>query len=67
MKISTSNYYFKDPEEYDPPQMSKVLLLTDTGTCVIGCWGEGCIGWLELPRIPIELKAKIKGGEGDMR
>jgi hypothetical protein len=48
---------FLSPVEHPPPAGQKIILLTDTGTAVIGHWSAaGYRGWFPLPRIPEGMK-----------
>lgn len=51
---------FLDPKDHAPPLGAKVLLLTTTGTCVIGTWSSdgGFLAWHPLPKVPPHIKEK---------
>lgn len=42
-----------------PPLGTKLLLLGYTGVGTIGTWGEGCIAWAPMPKIPPHIKRRI--------
>jgi hypothetical protein len=49
---------FFDCAECQPPKGRKLILLTDTETCVIGHYQVGIIGWLPIPKIPQSIKSR---------
>lgn len=51
--------YWLDPAESPPPQACKLLLLTQGGVAVLGHWGDDCVAWSPLPKIPQRLKEKL--------
>lgn len=58
-RVITTDYFYLDPAEHPPPTGVKMILLTSTGTAVIGQWGDkGYRGWYPLPKIPAHLKPK---------
>lgn len=48
-----------DPDEHPPPRAKKLLLLTRGGVAVLGHWGDDCIAWSPLPKIPPKIKEKL--------
>ncbi len=48
-----------DPLEHAPPAAKKLLLLTAGGIATIGQWGDDCVAWAPLPRVPPHLKARL--------
>jgi hypothetical protein len=51
--------YWLDPDEDPPPRARKLLLLTKGGVAVLGHWGDDCVAWSPLPKIPQRLKEKL--------
>jgi hypothetical protein len=49
---------FFDCAECQPPKGRKIIMLTESYTCIIGIYQTGVIGWLPVPRIPNSIKAK---------
>jgi hypothetical protein len=48
-----------DPDEHPPPRARKLLLLTRGGVAVLGHWGDDCVAWSPLPKIPPKIKEKL--------
>lgn len=48
-----------DPDEEPPPQAKKLLLLTRGGVAVLGTWGDDCVAWAPLPKVPPKIKQKL--------
>jgi hypothetical protein len=51
---------WRDPSRQDPPLGRKLILLTETGCAVIGCWERvGYLAWAPLPSKPEWLKNRL--------
>jgi hypothetical protein len=61
-RYATGEVYWRDPDIEPPPTATKLLLLTPGGTAVIGHWAHWCVAWSPLPRVPVELKARMTAG-----
>lgn len=48
-----------DPDEHPPPPAKKMLLLTRGGVAVLGHWGDDCVAWAPLPKIPPAIKRRL--------
>jgi hypothetical protein len=51
--------YWLDPDEEPPPVARKLLLLTEGGVACIGHWGDDCVAWAPLPKVPASIKEKM--------
>lgn len=58
--VTNKHSYFLDPLLNKPPAATKVLLLTKYGICTVGVWGEDCVAWLPLPKVPPSVKERMK-------
>jgi hypothetical protein len=55
--ISTSELYWRHPEDEPPPKSRKILVYLNTGLTVIGDWREvDSLLWMPMPKVSKELK-----------
>lgn len=52
--------YMRDPLEYPPPKATKLILATKGGILTVGEWGDDCIAWSPLLKIPQSVKDRLR-------
>lgn len=57
--ITAPVVYWLDPDEEPPPVARKLLLLTNGGVACLGHWGDDCVAWAPLPKVPASIKEKL--------
>lgn len=59
--IAAERVVFNYPAAGDPPcpAVTKCLILTTGGVCVIGPWGDDALAWAPLPKRNSEKEARI--------
>lgn len=51
---------WRHPADCPPPRGKVVLLLTQYGVVTKGKWHDTDAAWMPLPKIPAELKARLR-------
>lgn len=59
-RYAAGHTHWRDPKQEEPPRATKVLLLNPGGVAVIGHWAHWAIAWAPLPKIPADLKEKLR-------
>jgi hypothetical protein len=49
-----------DPDIEPAPRATKLLLLTAGGVAVLGHWGDDCVAWAPLPKVPAAIKERMR-------
>jgi len=49
-----------DPDIEPAPRATKLLLLTAGGVAVLGHWGDDCVAWAPLPKVPPAIKERLR-------